>query len=99
MPFSSRPAEIRAIHIVLDVFLARPDDLDGAVNVFGDLNGASDAVDFQPTAKPAADQVIVDHDFFQRQTRNPRRRGLGSPEDLAADPDLATILADMDRAV
>jgi hypothetical protein len=30
---------------VLDVFLARPDDLDGTVDVLCDFNSASDAVD------------------------------------------------------
>ena len=90
---------IGPIHVVLDVFLARPDDLDRTVDVLGDLNCASDAVDFEPPAEPAADQVIVDHDLFQRQTGSLRRRRLGSRQHLGADPNLAAVVADMDRAV
>ncbi len=47
--------------------------------MFGDFNSASDAVDLQPPAEPAADQVIVNHDLFQRQAGSLRRR-LGSCE-------------------
>jgi hypothetical protein len=47
---------IGPVHVVLDVFLARPDDLDGAVDMLRDLDGGNDAIDFQPAARPAADQ-------------------------------------------
>jgi hypothetical protein len=43
--------------------------------------------------------MIVDHNLVQRQTGGLRRRRLGSCEDLVADPDLAVVLADMNRAV
>ncbi len=84
---------------MLDVFLARPDDLDRTIDVFGDFDSASDAVDLQPPAEPAADQVIVDHDFFQRQTDSLRRRRLGSRHHLGANPNLAAVVAHMDGAV
>jgi hypothetical protein len=90
---------IGPIHVVLDVFLARPHDLDRTVNVFGDLNRASDAVDLEPPAESAADQVIVDRDFFQRQTGSLRRRRLGSRQHLGADPDFTAIVTDMDSAI
>jgi hypothetical protein len=56
-----QPVEpIGPVHVVLDIFLACPHDLDRTVDVLGDLDGANDAVDLQPPAKPAADQMIVD---------------------------------------
>ena len=53
----------------------------------------------QPPAEAAADQMIVDDDLVQRQAGGLRRRRLGARDGLAADPDLAAVLADMDRAV
>src|SRR5262245_40676680 len=46
---------IRTIHVVLDIFLARPDDLNGTFDLLCDLDGTDSAVGVQPTAKPAAD--------------------------------------------
>ena len=53
----------------------------------------------EPPAEAAADQMIVDDDLVQRQARGLRRRRLGARHRLAADPDLAAVLADMNRAV
>src|SRR5438876_11272917 len=91
--------EIGPVHIVLDVFLAGPYDLDGAIDLFGDLDGAGDAVDLQPPAESAADQVIVDHHLVQGQLGGLRRRRLDPRNDLVADPDFAAVLADLNRAV
>ncbi len=55
--------EIGPVHVVLDIFLAGPHDLDRAFDLLGDLDGADDTVDVQPPAESAADQMIVDHDF------------------------------------
>ena len=104
IPFSSRPAEIRSnqirpIHIVLDIFLTGPHDLDGTVDLFGDLNSASDAVDLQATAEAAADQMIVHHDLVQRQASHLGRGRLSSRDGLAADPDFAAVRADVNGAV
>src|SRR5262249_23698879 len=53
---SRQPIEpIRPIHIVLDVFLAGPNDLDRTVDLLGDFDSTRDAVAFQPTAKTTAD--------------------------------------------
>ena len=90
---------IGPVHVVLDVFLARPDDFDGAVDMLRDLDGANDAIDLQPPAKAAADQMIVDHDLVQWQAGGLRRCGLGARDDLGADPDFAAVLADMNCAV
>ena len=65
----------------------------------GDLDRADRTVGLQPPAKAAADEMIVDDDFFGRQTGCLRRHRLHARHSLAADPDLARILADMHRAV
>ena len=103
-PLSSKPGgdavePIRPVHIVLDVLLAGPHDLDGAIDVFGDLDGADRAVGLQPPAEAAADQMIVHDDLLERQARGLRGHRLDARHGLAADPDFAFILADMHRAV
>ncbi len=65
MPFCVEPGgepvePVGPVHVVLDVFLAGPHDLHRAVDLLRDLHRANDAVDFQPPAEAAADQVIVD---------------------------------------
>ncbi len=91
--------EIRPVHVVLDVFLARPHDLHGTIDLLRDLHGANDAIDLQPPAKAAADQMVVDHHLVQRQAGSLRCHRLSSRDDLIADPDFAAVLADMHRAV
>src|SRR5215813_1011830 len=86
---------IRAVHVVLDIFLARPHDLDRALDLPRDLNGADDTVDVQPAPEPATDEMIVDDDLVQRQSSGFRCRRLGARQSLGADPDFATILAHM----
>jgi hypothetical protein len=46
---------IRPVHVVLDVFLPRPDDLDRAVDMLRDLDRTNDAIAFQPPSEAAAD--------------------------------------------
>ena len=55
------------VHVVLNVFLTRPHDLHGTVDMLGDLDGADRAVGLQPAAEAAADQMIVDDDLLWRQ--------------------------------
>src|SRR6267378_52660 len=81
--------ETGPIHVVLDIFLARPHDLHGAVDMLRDLDGASDAIDLQPPAKAAADQMVMHDDLVQRQARHLRGGRLGTRDDLVADPDFA----------
>ena len=85
--------EVGPVHVVLDVFLAGPDDLHRAVDLLGDLDRAHDAVDLEPPPEAAAEQMIVHHDLLQRQPGGLRRGGLGTAQDLGADPDLAAVLA------
>ena len=90
---------IGPVHVVLDVFLARPHHLHRPLHLHGDLNRAGDAVDLEPAAKSAADQMIVDRDLVQRQAGGFRRGLLSARDDLVANPDFAAVLADMNRAV
>src|ERR1700676_4225137 len=76
--------ETGPVHVVLDIFLAGPDDLDRTVDVLGDLARANDAIDLQATTEATTDQMIVDHDLVQRQARGLRRRRLGSSGGLVA---------------
>src|SRR5713101_8115771 len=91
--------EIWPVHVVLDIFLACPHDLDRTVDVLGDLDGATDAIDLQPPAESAAEQMIVDDDLLQRDARSLCRRRLDARQDLAADPHFALVLANTNRAV
>src|SRR6202171_1078113 len=91
--------ETGPVHVVLDIFLASPHDLHRTLHLHGDLNRAGDAVDLEPATEAAADQVIVNHDLVQRQSRGFCRSGLGSREDLVTDPDFAAVFADMNGAV
>ena len=91
--------EIWSVHFVLDVFLAGPHDLDWAVDMLRDLDGARDTIDLQPPAESTADQMIVDDHLVQGQASGLRRRRLGARDGLAADPNFAAVLAYVDRAV
>ena len=84
---------------LLDVLLAGPDDLDRPAHLLGDANGLGDAVDLEPPPEAAADQMIVDDDLFERQSGELGGDGLGSRENLVADPDLASVGTDIDGAV
>jgi hypothetical protein len=68
----------RPIEAVLDVLFAAPHDLNRSVDVLGDAHGTLDAVNLQPAAEAAAEQVIVDGDLVERQPGDLRCRGLRS---------------------
>ena len=80
---------IGSVHVVLDIFLAGPYDLHRTVHMHGDLNSASDAINFEPATKTAAEQVVMHHDLVQRETCGFCRRGLRSRDGLIANPDFA----------
>ena len=54
------------VRIVLNVFLASPYNLHGTIDLLGDFDGADRAVSLEPSAKAAADQMIVDDNFLRR---------------------------------
>ena len=59
--------EIGPVHIVLDVFLATPNNLHRPSDLLGNLHRTGDAIDLEPPAETTADQVIVDDDLVQRR--------------------------------
>ena len=72
LPFRIEPGRqpvvvVRPVHVVLDVFLAAPDDLHRSIHLLRDLDGEDAAVDLQPSAEAAAKQMIVDLDRILRQ--------------------------------
>jgi len=90
---------IGSVHVVLDIFLAGPYDFHRTVHMHGDLNSPSDAINFEPATKTAAEQVVMHHDLVQRETCGFCRRGLRSRDGLIANPDLAPVATDMNCAV
>src|SRR5262245_3876375 len=70
---------IRAVHVVLDVFLARPDHLDGPLYVLRNLNGPHGAVVLETATEPAAQQVIVEAYLLPLQARHLHDRRLRDP--------------------
>ena len=89
---------VGAIHIVLDIFLAGPDDLDGALDLLGDTDRLGDVVVLQAPPEPTTQQVVVEHDLLQRQTGDLGRGRAGSALHLRAGPHLAAVLPHVDRA-
>jgi hypothetical protein len=87
------------IHVVLDVLLGRPHNLDRTVDVLCDLDSAINTIGLEPAPEAAADQMIVHDDLLHRKARSLRGEGLGSCERLVANPDLATVVAHIDGAV
>jgi hypothetical protein len=84
---------------MLDVLLAAPDDFHRSIHLLRNLDGEDAAVDIQPSAEAAAEQMIVDLDRILRQAGELSNHGLGQGRCLGADPDVAAILAEMDGAV
>jgi hypothetical protein len=91
--------EERPVHVVLDVFLAGPHHFYGPVDLLGDLHRPGDAIDFQSPPKTAADQMIVHGDLVGRQAGDVSRGCLRPRQHLVADPDFASVLANVHRAV
>jgi hypothetical protein len=84
---------------VLDIFLAAPHDLHRSIHVLRDLDGEDTAVDIEPAAETAAEQLVVNPDCILRQAGDPGDHSLSQCRRLGADPELAAILADLDCAV
>src|SRR5260221_12744868 len=86
--------ETGPVHVVLDIFLAGPYDLDGTVDLLRDLDGAGDTIGLQPPTEATADQMVVDHDLVQRQAGCLFGKGPGSRASPVADPEFAAGLGD-----
>src|SRR5262245_27139336 len=90
---------IRPIHVVLDVFLSRPDHLDRPGHVLRDLNGTDAAIVLEAPAEPAAQQVPVDAYLLPLQAGHLHDGRLREPRDLRPDPDVAGFLRQVHGAV
>ena len=95
-----QPIEIvRPIHIVLDVFLAAPDHLHRTIDVLGDLDSQHRAIGLQPSAEATANQMIVNLDRILWQPGEFDHQRLRERHRLRPDPDVATILLQMNGTV
>ena len=90
---------IRPVHVVLDVFLARPDHLHRPAHVLRDLHGAHGAVELEAAAESAAEQVIVDAHLLALQAGELHDGRLRDARNLRADPDVAAFLRQVHGAV
>ena len=90
---------IGPVDVVLDVLFPAPDDLHRPVDLLGDRYGLGDAVNVQPPAEAAADQMIVHLDLVGREPGHLRGRGLRPAHHLDSHPDIAAVLGHMHRAV
>jgi hypothetical protein len=91
--------ESGTIHIVLNVLLPRPDDLDRTVDLLPDGRGLRDEIHLEPPAEAAADQMVVDGDFLRRKSGDLGGHGLRPRNHLGADPDVAAVLPHVNGAV
>ena len=90
---------VRPVHVVLDVFFAGPHHLHRTWDLLRDFDRPDNEIHLEPTAEAAAQEVIVDLDFFRRQTSRFRDRGLGEGRHLRSHPDIAAIRTNVDGAV
>src|SRR5215813_7660880 len=90
---------VRPIHIVLDVLLAAPDHLHRTIDVLGDLDGQHRAIGLQPSAEATANQMIVNFDRILWQAGEFGHQRLRERRRLCPDPNVATILLQMNGAV
>ena len=90
---------VRAIHVVLDVFLARPDHLHRPLHLLGNLHGAHRPVELEAAPESATEQMIVDADLLPFQAGDLHDGRLRETRNLRADPDVAAVLGHLHGAV
>src|SRR5262245_4696941 len=61
---------VRTVHVVLDVFLARPHDLHGTIDVLADLRRPNGDVLLEASPEPATDEMVVNHDLLGWQAES-----------------------------
>ena len=90
---------VRAVHVVLDVFLARPDHLHRSLDLLGNPHGAHRPVELQAAPESTTEQMIVEADLLPFQVGDFHDGRLRQPRNLCADPDVAAILGHLHRAI
>ena len=58
---------VRPVHVVLDVLLAAPHDLDRVLRLLGNQRRLDDEVELEPPSEAAAQEVIVDAHLLRFQ--------------------------------
>src|ERR1043166_3038127 len=89
---------IRTIDIMLNIFLAGPDDLDWALDLLGDTDGLGDVVMLQAPAESPTQQVVVETDFLERRAGDLGGGRAGPALNLGTGPHLAAVRSHVDRA-
>src|SRR5881409_565507 len=90
---------IRPVHVVLDVFLAAPEHLHRAGDLFRDLHGPGDEIHLEPPAEAAAQEMVVHPDLGLRQPGHFGGGVLSEGRDLGSHPDVAGVAAHVDGTV
>ena len=85
--------------IVPDILLARPDDLQGIGDLFGETNGLLDRVRLEPAPKSSSDEMIVQGHLVDRKSRDPGRMLLSYHGRLSAYPNVAAVRADVNGRI
>ena len=87
------------IVVVLDVLLARPEELDRDIDLFRDQDGLADEfLDGGATPETAAQKRAVDHDLLIRHAGGARRGRQSRHRLLGRHPDLDPAIGDMGGA-
>ena len=82
---------VRPVHVVLDVLLAAPHDLDRVFGLLGNQRCLDDEVELEPSPEAAAQQVIVNAHLLNLQSERLCHGLLRDGGDLRADPDVAAV--------
>src|SRR5262249_14267168 len=82
---------VGSIHIVLDVFLAAPNDLDRIVQLRRDEGRLHDEVEFKPSSETTAQQVVMNAHLFNIEPKRVRDGLLRSCRNLSTNPDIAAV--------
>ena len=90
---------VRAVQVVLDVFLAGPDHLDRPAHVLRDLDRPHGPVVLEAAAESATQQMVVDAHLLALQTGELHDRRLREARNLRAGPDVAAFLRHTHGAV
>src|SRR5262249_35211520 len=80
---------IGAVHVLLDVFLAAPDNLDWMAQLLANERCLYDEVELKPSAEATAEEMVVDTHLIDGESTHARYGFLRSRRNLRADPYIA----------
>ena len=82
---------VGSVHVVLDVLLAGPDDLDRPIDVLRDRDRLGDKVDLEPPAEAATQEVVVHPHLFRWKAGHLGGDRLGAGRHLRPHPHVAAV--------